>query len=108
MSIALDLDYVSPNQIRVFLQELKDCLLLKNGFGTDTCEIYVYTLMEHSPLFALDPKNIECDESLQRVHRIVRHLCTEFAGHNDCIVGILGAPCNVSETHRMHIQVRRK
>lgn len=106
-----DLLYVSPNQIRVFLQELKDCLLLQNGFGTDTCEIYVYRMMEHSPTFANHPESSFCEEEVKRAYRNITALCEKFAAENEAIVTFedgTAISADLMNSHRFHLLVRRK
>lgn len=106
-----DLDFVSPNQIRVFMQELEDCLLLQNKFGTDVCEIYAFRMMEHSPTFANNPESMFVQDELKRTHRIIAALCEQFANEKDAIVTFEdGTPVSAElmNSWRFYFQVRPK
>ncbi|MET0980105.1 MAG: hypothetical protein ABWX90_02515 [Candidatus Saccharimonadales bacterium] len=109
--MSTDLLHVSPNQINTLMNNLNDCLLQKNSYGSDVCEIYIYSMMEHSPTFANNPDSQFCADAVERAKRNIVALCKNFAQNNEVIVTFEdGTPLSVKliDSHRVHLRVLSK
>lgn len=73
---------ISPGQIMHIWENLMDCLHGRNGYGGDTAEIYLYTVMQHSPIVAHDQMegrvSDRCREVYLEAARTLHGLCRIF------------------------------
>lgn len=65
--------------------ELAFAYVGKNGYGSDTAEIYAYHLMPYSPLLLHDSTRSDAQMEMGAIaHRRMVELCTAFSRVMDC------------------------
>ena len=75
---------ITVNQALTFYAQLTKCLTNTNGYGGDTAEIYVYTLMEHSPSYASNRESTFAQEDVKQAIDALLRLCARFIADQDC------------------------
>lgn len=69
---------LSINQILNVWDRLHACRNEEDTFGSHTCEIYTYTLMEHNGHFASEPTSAFCREEVVAANKSLYELCKQF------------------------------
>lgn len=107
---------ISQNQLLRLWGELMDAYHGKNGFGSDTAEIYAYTLREDCPSRFLLPEASISKESIAGGNRsaadALAGLCLKFEKDHDCKIRIDRMSikrwrrfAGSDFTHRAHVKV---
>lgn len=110
------LSMVSTSQVVDLWEQLMQCLYDDNKYGGRVAEIYIYTMMPHSPAVCMNPTSTwakeEYFEACQRLHA----LCVAFAERFEVVVQFEGGesidyliadPLDPF-THRVHLEVVAK
>lgn len=97
-------------------EQLLQCLYKDNSFGTTVAEIYIYTVMPHSPLVALPDSSYLATEDYAEANKNLFNLCKIFEERNEAIVRfsdgsaldlLISDPKNPFR-HRVHLEVVSK
>ena len=106
---------VSVTQALVLWDQLHAAMNGTNSFGSDVAEIYVHTLMGHSPSFAQSPKSQFSKEPAVQACTALYHFCKMFEEQHDVVITFAeGEPLDelldVEEpaTWRVHLRVTHK
>jgi hypothetical protein len=104
---------VSLNQVLTLWDELIACKYKCNTYGTDVCEIYIYTAMEHSSTFAQNPKSTFCADQVLEANANIHTICRMFEKRHNCVVEFesgdsidLLLDVNNPFTWRIHLRVK--
>ena len=115
--------FISTHQALMLWAQLEDCYSGRNGYGSDTAEIYAYTVMPHSPSFAANPEKAinspligECTkEMLLNAAASLVSVVNMFCKHRGCTAEIDGFTPNmwISQEsglfiHRCLIKIQKK
>lgn len=107
---------ISQFQLLDLWEELLSTMQGTNGFGGDTCEIYIYRLMPHTPTAAAMPDSELSDPAYVLANHALVDVCEMFeTKHNVRIMFLSGAlmslipiadlPDLYIEKHRLHLKV---
>jgi hypothetical protein len=108
----------STSQVVILWTELMLCLFEKNGYGGKTCEIYIYTMMAHSPTFmhakdteslgraALEDASRACADIYNVVQEFQKHFGAMVLMHEGPLEDLLNK--NDPFVHRVHFTVETK
>jgi hypothetical protein len=104
--------YVTINQAVNFWHELVGCYYSDNGFGGDTAEIYIHTMMEHSNSYAQKMEGNSSEEARRNACQAMYNLCKKFEALYNCKVEFAdGASIEVLNQQplswRIHLKVVR-
>lgn len=109
---------ISMNQALDIWSDLWQAYFGKNGFGSDTAEIYAYRLMPYTP--AVHNFCYETESYLSRKKEVCEQaqnslvaLLKKFAAENDCMIEVNGKTVDDwagSEMfdHRCHVKIMTK
>lgn len=103
---------ISMNQAINLWDELHSALQGKNGYGGDTAEVYLYSMMEHSPSYARGHAAMFASSSIEHAGHEIYALVNRFEGKHSCFVtmeeGELAELIHPDfPYHRIHLKVRR-
>jgi hypothetical protein len=100
--------HLTINQALNFWDELVTAYMGCNTYGGDVAEIYLYTMMEHTPTFAHNPQSTLMDDEVRRAKLAMLDLIQRFQKKYDCLVTMdNGDPVILEGRHRYHLQVTR-
>lgn len=96
---------ISINQALNFWNQLVRCYFKVSRYDRDTCEIYLYTMMEHYPTFANNPDSIFVKEEVEGAKEAMRSLIRRFETEYECRVIEEDGTLTLEGTYRFHLQV---
>ena len=95
--------------------ELMLAYIGKNGFGGDTAEIYIHSMMAHSSIFAHNYGSYLCRPSVIQANLDIRNIARTFARHYNVMIQLqegqlakMGTGKENSNNiyfHRVHLKV---
>lgn len=107
---------VTPIQIMALWEQLMQCMYKDNSFGTTVAEIYIYTMMPHSPIVAMNHTSKLAKEDYAEANQNLYKLCKIFEERNAVevrfasgeTIDLLIQTPEDPFTHRVHLEVMPK
>jgi hypothetical protein len=99
---------ISINQVLNFWDQLVACFYGVSTFDGTRCEIYLYTMMEHSPTFANNPDSKFCEDGVREAKDAMFKLIARFEERYECTVLEDGEKPRLEGTWRYHLDVKPK
>ncbi len=102
--------HLSQSQLIRIWSELEQAYYGDNRYGSDTAEIYAYTVMEHSPIFAHDGFDERKQEYYKQAAQTLYKVLTLFETMRGCRIYVNGLRlgdwlCRDTFEHRVHVRV---
>ena len=98
---------ISINQALNFWDQLVRCYYGENTYGGYGCEIYQYTMMEHSPTFARNPDSKFCEDEVKEAKASMLQMIERFEKRYLCTILEDGETPTLEGTWRYHLSVKR-